>query len=528
MAFFVVKSIISFFVFQVAVRNVMCAVDRTVEAKVSGTAVVEAVVDRIQSSGIFPDDKLFLRRIAYVESKDGTDSNTYRDNYFGGIWQVDRIGFESTQDTSSHPGLTSKFEAIRTKFNIDWTTVSWSDLQKPLYSGLAARLFLSNINQVIPRDISGQATYWKRYYNSNSGAGTEQKFIDDVTELEKQSKCDILRADLVFVLDSSGSVGASNFQQMLTFVQNVVNSMEVGLDKIRVGLIKYSSSSLIEFDLNDYTNNASVIQRIGNVNYIGGGTATHLGLSSLVNVMKSSGRQNVTGTPQIGIVITDGRSNSKPLTVQYAERVHENDIIVFAVGVTTGIDYSELQSIASDPDSKYVFDLTDFTDFSSFKSEIEARTCKVSTEVNAEAEITGTLKKDQAAYFTFAASVESGATIKVAMTAGQTSMYASYTTSNPSPAFYDHKLDSDTSKGFYDFYIPPPPSLSRVRRDVSNSTANSTVSLYTSIYGTGTGDTNTFKITMYVGQENFGGSGTVSGCLKNIALAVLLCMMVYS
>ncbi|XP_013404288.1 uncharacterized protein LOC106169384 [Lingula anatina] len=155
------------------------------DVKGSGSHVVESVVKQIHSSGLFPDDKKLLRRIAYVESKDGTDRNTYRPNYYGGIWQVDLLGFQATQDTGSHPGLNAKHAGIKQKFGIDWPAAQWSDLLKPLYSGLAARLVLSNIPAAVPADVRGQAEYWKKYYNTGSGAGTPQKFIDDVAVLEK-------------------------------------------------------------------------------------------------------------------------------------------------------------------------------------------------------------------------------------------------------------------------------------------------------------------------------------------------------
>jgi len=54
----------------------------------SGSALVESVTERIQASCIFADDKYLLRRTAYVESADGTDPDTYRDGYHGGIWKV--------------------------------------------------------------------------------------------------------------------------------------------------------------------------------------------------------------------------------------------------------------------------------------------------------------------------------------------------------------------------------------------------------------------------------------------------------
>ena len=158
-------------------------VDRTLEREATGADVVRAVSNRIQA--VFGDDRQFLRRIAFVESKDGTDSNTYRSGYHGGIWQVDEIAFRSTKDTASHPGLIAKHQQILDTFGINWLNVEWSDLRIPLFSGLAARLFLLNIPDTIPCDISGQATYWKRYYNTFAGAGTVGKFTQDVAALDR-------------------------------------------------------------------------------------------------------------------------------------------------------------------------------------------------------------------------------------------------------------------------------------------------------------------------------------------------------
>ena len=99
--------------------------------------------------------------------------------YNGGIFQVDQIGYLDTKHTSSHPGLVRKFSKIKSAFGIDWAKTSWSDLRKPLYSAIAARLVLANKSPPIPSSLSGQAKYWKQYYNSGLGKGTEQKFIND-------------------------------------------------------------------------------------------------------------------------------------------------------------------------------------------------------------------------------------------------------------------------------------------------------------------------------------------------------------
>ena len=44
----------------------------------SGTAVTTAAIDRMLIFGVFPSDNRLLRRVAYVETRDGVDVNTYR------------------------------------------------------------------------------------------------------------------------------------------------------------------------------------------------------------------------------------------------------------------------------------------------------------------------------------------------------------------------------------------------------------------------------------------------------------------
>ena len=53
----------------------------TCVSKGKGVAVVKEVVDTISSLEIFPNDHKFLCRVAWVESKYGEDSRTYRRGY---------------------------------------------------------------------------------------------------------------------------------------------------------------------------------------------------------------------------------------------------------------------------------------------------------------------------------------------------------------------------------------------------------------------------------------------------------------
>ena len=157
--------------------------DLTRQAGTNGSAVVSACISRIKGSDIFTSDNEMLRRIAYVETKFGNDADTYRSGYDGGIWAVDEDLFDKTQDTATYSSLTSLHQGIQTKFSIQWSSVQWNDLRKPLYSALAARLFFYTVSTSIPisSNIQSQATYWVTNYNTS---GSTSNFVTLVNELQ--------------------------------------------------------------------------------------------------------------------------------------------------------------------------------------------------------------------------------------------------------------------------------------------------------------------------------------------------------
>ena len=162
--------------------------DLTLGLEAVGTDVVLASIGRIDQSEVFTSDNRLLRRIAYAETRDGVDINTFRAGYNGGIWQVDEAIFNQTQNTAANPGLLQLYPQLMASFGIDWpNATTWADLRRPLFSALAARLFFTTVSDPIPvaGDLRGQGEYWKNNYNSDA-ADTVQGFIDSITELEEE------------------------------------------------------------------------------------------------------------------------------------------------------------------------------------------------------------------------------------------------------------------------------------------------------------------------------------------------------
>ncbi len=153
-----------------------------------GKNVTEESIDLIRilflKTGL-KDISLFLTRIAKVESHFGDHPATYRTQYYGGIWQIDRIAYEETKNVTSHPSLVRLHRIMKEAAislglrTFDWPLTTWQDLTMPAFSCVAARLYLALIPQAVPDSLEEQANYWKKYYNTIAGNGTREQFMSE-------------------------------------------------------------------------------------------------------------------------------------------------------------------------------------------------------------------------------------------------------------------------------------------------------------------------------------------------------------
>ena len=154
----------------------------TLEA--SGEKAVNDVLQRFRDTGLETNETtlLFMRRMAWVESNFGNSPYTFRRGFHGGIWQKDLKAFRDTQNVKKFPILLEKHRRIQEIFNITWIKAPWGELRKPLYSALAAWLYLCLSPTPIPLTLQDQAVFWVVY--KNKCAPMAQDFIDGVKILE--------------------------------------------------------------------------------------------------------------------------------------------------------------------------------------------------------------------------------------------------------------------------------------------------------------------------------------------------------
>lgn len=67
-------------------------------------------------------------------------------------------------------------------------------------------------------------------------------------------------ADIVFVLDSSGSIGDSNYQLQLDFTSRLVSQFNVSKEATQFGALIFGTNVQELFDLNTYSDQQSIQQ----------------------------------------------------------------------------------------------------------------------------------------------------------------------------------------------------------------------------------------------------------------------------
>ena len=120
--------------------------------------VIEATVEAIEKPSFYGTTKMFLRLLAFVETRDGETQSKGK----GGLWGVTMDQFNQVQRSGflRKPHLSD----VRREFGINFQQSTYKDLDKPLISALFSLLYLiDQLNKhslgldAIPNDASSHA-----------------------------------------------------------------------------------------------------------------------------------------------------------------------------------------------------------------------------------------------------------------------------------------------------------------------------------------------------------------------------------
>nr|XP_033779865.1 integrin alpha-10 isoform X2 [Geotrypetes seraphini] len=173
--------------------------------------------------------------------------------------------------------------------------------------------------------------------------------------------------DIVIVLDGSNSIYP--WYEVQNFLRNILSKFFIGPDQIQVGVLQYAELAVHEWSLNDYQTSEEVLKAARNISrQEGRETRTAYAIHEACTEAFSSERGGREGATRLMLVVTDGESHDgEELPLALAE-CEKRNITRYAIAVLghymrrqqdPDSFISEIKYIASDPDEKYFFNVTD-------------------------------------------------------------------------------------------------------------------------------------------------------------------------
>lgn len=114
--------------------------------------------------------------------------------------------------------------------------------------------------------------------------------------------CRTRPTDLVFVVDSSRSVRPVEFEKVKVFLSQVIESLNVGPNATRVGVVNYASSVKQEFPLRAHLSKAALLQAVRHIRPLSTGTMTGLAIQFAITKALSDAEGGRAKSPDISKV----------------------------------------------------------------------------------------------------------------------------------------------------------------------------------------------------------------------------------
>uniref|UniRef100_A0A3B1JJB8 Si:ch211-106n13.3 n=1 Tax=Astyanax mexicanus TaxID=7994 RepID=A0A3B1JJB8_ASTMX len=187
--------------------------------------------------------------------------------------------------------------------------------------------------------------------------------------------CSTTPNDLVYIIDGSSSLGASDFETAKRWLINITSNFDVSSRHTQVAVVQYSDTPRLEIPLGKHQSTQELLRDIAAISYLGGKTQTGRAIkfatdhvfSPLIHTKKATRNR-------IAVVLTDGRSQDD--VVDPAMEAKTQNIVLYAVGVGDEITNAELVSMANKPASTYVLHVEDYTSIGNIKEVMEQKLCE--------------------------------------------------------------------------------------------------------------------------------------------------------
>lgn len=163
------------------------------------------------------------------------------------------------------------------------------------------------------------------------------------------------RKDIIFLVDGSDGVGRE-FPIIQEFIRRIVETLNVGENKIRIGVVQYGDVAYADMYLNTHKTKQGVMNAILGLQQRGGqqrnlGQALQFVSEDVLTSARGSRKQE--GVPQFIIVVSSGSATDD--ITRPASTLKQSRVLPFGIG-TRDVNPSELSVVSYTPNFAYTVD----------------------------------------------------------------------------------------------------------------------------------------------------------------------------
>lgn len=181
--------------------------------------------------------------------------------------------------------------------------------------------------------------------------------------------CKDIPGDLIFLIDSSGSIYPEDYKKMKDFMKSVISKSVIGQNEVHVGIMQFSTIQQLAFALNNYYTKEDMFRAIDGMQQIGGGTHTGEAITDVSQYFDPvrGGRPDLR---QRLVVITDGEAQDEVKGPAAALRA--KGVVVYAIGV---VDANTTQLLEISGSTDRVYAERDFDALKDLESQVALELC---------------------------------------------------------------------------------------------------------------------------------------------------------